>query len=341
MGAPLRGCSVDRVSHCRLRGESPPARGKRKRRYPNRRLLRTDVSSSSRVRPWNIRAGCTSRSIEVSSCRTAPPCRWRSSNASMDGVPNVLGIALPVNGPSCADALRGASRVHPSLYDDWLGRWVSIADDGLDLTPARRSPCSIPQRARAEDRLSRRPPLWRSRPAADPAPSRCPSPTRLCSLGSRPVVRFRRSEAASSNRGASVRDGNGCLAAGRGSEERSPDRRARERRAGHHRRVAGALDRRHVGGRAAVRYGARAVDVGQDSRLILAAALAAGVTPTTFTFHKDRAHHGEVITLADSTVPRGIAHSRGLRHLYVRPQERNDRAETIIGVHTAGRFDGV
>ena len=80
---------------------------------------------------------------------------------------------------------------------------------------------------------------------------------------------------------------------------------------------------------------------GQDSRLILAAALAAGVTPTTFTFHKDRAHHGEVITLADSTVPRGLAHSRGLRHLYVRPRERSDRDESIIGVHTAGRFDGV
>ena len=61
---------------------------------------------------------------------------------------------------------------------------------------------------------------------------------------------------------------------------------------------------------------------GADSRTVLAAALAAGLRPTTFTFHKAIASHGVDIVPADARLPRRMARTLRLRHSYIRPQRR-------------------
>jgi len=254
----------------------------------------------------------------------------------------LLGIAFSVKGPSCADGIRRASRVDPSVYEDWLGRWVLIADD--EVHPDAGATLSVFYSAES---ASGGPVVSSSAALAleagggsgtltvpvthsallDWVPGPASGFAGLARLLPTAVLRFETDTEAL--RPVAIPRQH-LRTDVHGNDEDAITEELRERL------IAGIQA-------AATRFDTLLVPLtsGQDSRLILAAALAAGVEPTTYTFHKDRVQHGEVITLADSTVPRRMADSRGIRHLYVRPQEKNARAESIMSVHTAGRFDGV
>src|SRR4029453_8597277 len=80
---------------------------------------------------------------------------------------------------------------------------------------------------------------------------------------------------------------------------------------------------------------------GADSRTVLAASIAAGVRPKTFTFHKSFKMHGREITAADAHLPRVLSRLYGVEHSYIRPQRRSEKADIAVLHHTAGRFDDV
>ncbi|MGQ9371776.1 hypothetical protein [Azospirillum sp. ST 5-10] len=80
---------------------------------------------------------------------------------------------------------------------------------------------------------------------------------------------------------------------------------------------------------------------GQDSRLVLAAALASGFRPATYTFHKDLLDHGSAISRSDAVLPPCLARACGLEHLYIRPLGRDAGAAAAFARHTAGRMDDV
>ena len=254
----------------------------------------------------------------------------------------VIGLAIPDQGEAEADQLVAtAEQVTPDLYERWFGRWVLIADGEIHLDPGAtlsvfytregsRGPLVSSSAALVQE-LSGRPaePPWavkhRFKINWIPGPSSgFPGTSRLLPTG---VLDL------------------GLLFGGASDPARGRQHVRSDLHDGDADTILAELRDLFRAGVAAAarRFGSITIPLssGADSRTILAAAIAAGLRPRTFTFHKTIACHGVDIAPGDARLPRKMSRLFGFRHSYIRPRRRRKDRDLALHHHTAGRFDDV